>query len=376
MKTQRTKLAFTLTAATLAACGGGGGTTSTTTGLILPVAVGFSATCANGSTQSSTVSTADAQSKCPATSGPSASPGVAIVTSVPASTYSAGSEELAAFNLLNSERAACGFGLLAQNPKLDQAAQAHANWLLINNYGGHIEAATVPMGFTGVAPWDRAAAAGYAWASIGETLVTSNTPSIAGFGTSATRSLLSAPYHLFGQMAGNLDVGMAVRSITQVTPLVANGATQRVAINDFGVPSTGGDFQVPAANAVLTYPCQGTTGVNYRVTGESPNPVPGRDLAASPLGGPVLVMVKRGQALSVTSASMTNLATGLPVVLRAPLTAANDPNHELAATDTYLALVIPDVPLVPSTAYQVNLAGTNNGTVFSRTFTFTTGTGG
>lgn len=84
-----------------------------------------------------------------------------IVTSVPTATYAAGSEELAAFNLLNAERQRCGFGLLAQNTKLDQSSRAHASWLIANNFDGHIEDSNVPNFFTGVTPDDRANAAGY-----------------------------------------------------------------------------------------------------------------------------------------------------------------------------------------------------------------------
>ncbi|WP_407830463.1 spore germination YkwD domain-containing protein [Verminephrobacter aporrectodeae] len=52
----------------------------------------------------------------------------AIVTSVPAATYAASSSEALAYETLNAERSRCGFGLLAQNARLDQAATAHLNY--------------------------------------------------------------------------------------------------------------------------------------------------------------------------------------------------------------------------------------------------------
>ena len=77
-------------------------------------------------------------------------------------TYPGGSEELQAFNLLNAERAACGYGYLSQNAFLDTSAVNHTRWLGVNNYAtSHYEEAlfssgpnvgTNTTGFTGVAP--------------------------------------------------------------------------------------------------------------------------------------------------------------------------------------------------------------------------------
>ena len=298
-----------------------------------------------------------------------------IVTSVPTATYAPASEEQSAFDLLNAERSRCGFGKVAQNSKLDLAAKAHADWSLINNYYGHFETAAAPIGFTGVAPQDRAAAVGYSSVSVTETQggATTGQTSIVGLGESSARGLMAVPYHLFGMMSPYKDVGISIRSVNSVTPLVANGLSS-VGVYDFGVASDS-DYQTVDATTVLTYPCDGVTGVNTSVKGEFPNPVPGRDLAINPLGQSMLVMVRKDQTLVISSASLTNAATGVAVTLRAPVTAANDVNNLLGGYGNYMGFVMPDAPLAANTSYQATIAGTNNGTAFSRTFTFSTGSG-
>jgi hypothetical protein len=121
----------------------------------------------------------------------------------------------------------------------------------------------------------------------------------------------------------------------------------------------------------LTYPCQGSTDTAYRLTGEVPNPVPTRNLATSPLGQPIIVMIRKGRVLTLTSATMTKVSTGTPITLRAPVTLANDVNQ--GYYEANFGYVLPDVALEPSTQYQVTINGKNGATVFSRTFTYTTG---
>ena len=335
--------------ATLTACGGGGG---------------------GGTTVVDTPAPAPAPG--PGLTAPLAS---TLVTSVSAPAYAAVSEELAAFNLLNAERGSCGFGLLAQNTLLDTSAKNHADWMLTNNFYGHNQTATAPTGFTGVTSKDRANAAGYASVDVTETLGGSmSQPLIAGYGEASARELMSLPYHLFGMMSPYKDLGISIRSRDSVTPLVANGLS-RTAVYNFGV-ATGAAYQLADSSNVSTYPCEGVTGVNYRVTGEVPNPVPGRDLAVNPLGHPILVMVRKGQNLVITSSSMVSVATGLPVAMRAPVMASNDPNGLLGPYGNYMGYVVPDAPLAQNASYQATVNGTNDGVAFSRTFVFGTGSGG
>ena len=330
--------------ALLAACGGGGD------GSAAPAAPG--------------------QSASPATPSPS------IVTATDAPAYPNGSEELAAYTLLNAERNRCGFGLLASNAALDAAARAHADYLIINSLNTHLENATLfPEGFTGADPATRIKAQGYLDAG-GLTdefaFFTTSNPiqSELGIGELGIRALLNAPYHLNGLMTGYRDVGVAVRS---------NADTGRgsrgifVQINAAYKASVGP--QLLGSSEVKTYPCDGATGINRQLTNETPNPVPGRDLSTSPLGSSVFIAVREGNQLGITSAAMTNASTGQAVVLRAPVTSANDPYGPCVTGcfGPHQAYVVPDAPLQANTAYTVMIRGTNNGTAFSRTFTFTTG---
>lgn len=108
---------------------------------------------------------------------------------------------------------------------------------------------------------------------------------------------------------------------------------------------------------------------------ETPNPVLGRDLATNPLGSSVYIAVHEGQTLAITSASMIKVTTGASVALRPAVTSANDPYAPCASGcyKSHEAYIAADAPLDANAQYQVTVNGTNDGTAFSRTFSFTTG---
>lgn len=296
-----------------------------------------------------------------------------IVTTVPAPTYAAGNEELAAFNLLNAERVSCGFGALTQNAALDTAARGHADWLLINGYSGHFQIAST-TGFTGITPDDRLVASGYgvsgSFQSNAEAENDGTGPK-AGAAVTTIRRLLSAPYHMLEMIRGYRDVGTSVREKADVG-LSPNNA--HVLNMNFGYKNSDGP-QVAAAGSVRTYPCAGSTGIDYSMNGENPNPVPGRNLRASPLGSSIVVAVDFGNTLVITNASMIKVSTGAVVTLRTPVVAANDPNaiNGVSYFKNNEGFVSADAPLEANTQYQVTINGTSSGAAFSRTFSFTTG---
>lgn len=346
MITRNTKLALALVAmASLAACGGGGSSSTGTSGVAVsnPVFTPALPTVGN------------------------------IVTTFQTALYGVASEEAKAFTLLNAERSQCGFGTLAQNAALDKAALAHANWQIANNTAGHIESAGTPY-FTGVNPIDRLTAAGYSSVAndVSEDISGpggSNTK--VNVGTDAIRGLLNAPYHMASLMTGFREVGLSIRAAADIG-LVFGGNTM---VAELGFKPADGP-QVLGASDVKTYPCDGSTSIVPNLRNETPNPVPGRDLAKNPLGSSVYVAVTNANSLSITSSSMINVATGAAVTLRPTLTAANDPNavdgggYYFSANQ---AIITADAPLAPFTKYQVTINGTNNGVSFSRTFSFTTG---
>ena len=314
----------------LSGCGGGGGSTTTA-----PVAT------------------------TPAPAAPVVA-AATLVTAVPAATYTG--EQAVAFNLINAERSRCGVGLLSQDAKLDAAAKAHAAYTPQSTITGEDLHAEVPgrAGFTGATPTARATAQGYSGA-VGEVMSLGN-------GNSAVRTLLSAPYHLRALMDGYRDIGIGVFESSLAADLyfVADLGTQ-----------TGIGAQLLGSSDVVTYPCDGVTGVNFQLRGEIPNPVPGRNLSANPIGTPILIKVRDGNTLVITNAGMLNVATGATVALRAAIGAANDPNkvNGVSYFKPSEAYIAPDAPLARGTQYQVTVTGTNNGVAFSRTFSFTTGTG-
>ena len=293
---------------------------------------------------------------------------------------SAVEEDVAAFQLLNAERSRCGFGTLVRNASLDAAARAHADYQAFYGIVDHLEnAAARPVGFTGAVPIDRVLAKGYAAraADIGgvtdEITALLGSASKTGLGGSGIRSLLNAPYHLRGLMSGYRDVGLAVRSSTDV------GSTQpSVYLQINAAYLTAAGAQLLAATDMRTYPCEGTAGVNFQLSNESPNPIVGRDLAVNPLGSSVYIALRSGNRLVVSSAVFTQVSTGQVVATRAPVGSANDPYRGCAegCFGVHEAYIAADAPMLPGTAYRVNLAGTNNGAAFTRQFSFTTGSGG
>jgi hypothetical protein len=289
-----------------------------------------------------------------------------MVSGIITPSYAAGSEELAAFNRLNNERGSCGFGTLKQDTRLDQAARAHADWMLQNNVYSHTESASYPNGFTGINPWDRTAFAGYPTTYYTSELISfgSNETKV-GRGNKGVRELLAGVYHAIGSLRPMKDVGISVRAPADV------GASTVLVPTEIVTGTTDG-YQMLASDEVVTYPCQGTTGTEYQLTDEDPNPVPGRNLGTTPLGQPIIVMARLGQTLSLTAASMQRVSDGQAVVMRSPVTGAADPNGRLA-NDPQIGYVLPDAPLQPNTSYRVTISGTNNGAAFQKTFTFTTG---
>lgn len=300
------------------------------------------------------------------TTGAQGSGGVS--TAAPAPSYAGGSEELAAFEFLNAERGRCGFGVLAQNPKLDAAARAHADYQLVNNLFTHVEdAAGHPSGFTGATMVERYAFQQYTnlGGAVDEISGLTGSADKTGFGVGGIRNLLNAPYHLQGLMSGMRESGVAVRSSTDTgTP------TARVLLQWNGAYTLDAGPQLLRADDVLTYPCDGAGGVDRQLTNESPEPVPGRDLRASPLGTSVYIATRAGNTLAVTAAAMTNARTGAAVTLRPAVTAGNDPQQAYGRNEAYVAA---DAPLDANTTYQVTVSGSNNGAAFTRAFSFTTG---
>lgn len=364
---QRTVLtaAFLWVALALGACGGGS-STGTAAGSL------YTASCADGSTRSSTVSVADAQALCPAAAPPASF--TAIVSSPQPSTYPLGSEQKAAFDLLNQERLACGFGTLAQNAALDTAAMNHSMYQFINNVSSHEEDRVLyPNGFTGHNVLDRVWYAGYgtpatvrqASEDFAEGYRALATASTAGDGTFFTRALLSAPVHLASMMSDADAAGTAFVDSGTIAGYPFGGRRSMVLFN-FGFQAR----QSLDSAGVVTYPCQGSTGIFWKISNEIPGPIPGRDLSINPIGPGIVVKVAANRVLAISAASIVDTSTSAATSTYI-LNTANDPSGGVVAPN--LAVVIPLAPLAANTTYQVNVSGSNSGVPFTRSFTFMTG---
>lgn len=279
-------------------------------------------------------------------------------------TYPVGSLNRYAFDTLNSELGRCGFGYSNQDLRLDRAAKAHGDWMAVNNQFSHTADGTrFPNGFTGTTPGDRARFQGYP-NDTGEDLALTGT----FYGDAAAerqsaefalRSLLAAPFHL-GSLAGSArDVGIAYTRGGDLGLMQGRQNSLYLTIVPASVATQ--PRQDISSDEVVTYPCEGTTGVHGAVYGEDPNPVPGRNLLTNPIGNGVLVRTNIVSNISVTSFSMVEAGTTTPIRMLPPVV--------FNASQIFFS----DAPLKRSTRYSVTVRGSANNVPFSKTFTFTTG---
>ena len=288
----------------------------------------------------------------------------ALAPEAAAPAYSAGSEESNTLALLNQERGRCGFGLLKQNSKLDQSAAAHAAYLVQNSLlHGHREDPALP-GYTGRNETERAAAVGYL-NPVSAVLATLSGPPVAAgtlTSTGQVRGLLASPYHLLSILESVSDVGVGHRK------KVGTDGVERQALN-ITMGRVEGVNDLDASQA-YSYPCEGSTGVNAGLADETPSPIPANLVQDFRLyGGPIAVKVRTGRVLVVTSAIVTPTAGG-PALAAQIVSQANTPRPDLTrANDAYL---LPLSVLQPGTSYTLQLAGTNDGQPFSKSFSFTT----
>ena len=114
-------------------------------------------------------------------------------------------ETMEARTYLNSIRELMHMQRLAENKQLKTAAQAHADYLVLNDESSHEEIAG-HKNFTGITPVERAFHAGYASSHVSENLSTKNHNA-----RSSVDGLLSAIYHRFGFLSPGIDqIGVGI----------------------------------------------------------------------------------------------------------------------------------------------------------------------
>lgn len=328
LQIRRTAMVAALSLTTLlAACGGGGGgggsapTASTTT------------SPTTSTTSTGTLSTAQ---------------------------YPAGSAELAAFNQLNAMRQQCGFPAVNENTLLDKAANNHYTYMVDNQVTGHYEVSGNP-GFTGVTPQNRATAVGYVYG--GDEENTSRSSNIGG--NLSIIGLSSVPYHLVGLFGAYVDAGMKYGTFI-------SGPSGSSYVYELML---GAGANPPSYSSTpMTFPCQGTTGVDFEASGpENPEPTINGTVfnVSTPIGTPIAMIGNTSDTIVLTSGSLTDPSNN-QIALNL-LDSANDSNHEMPA---YAAAAFPTSALQANTTYMATISGTINGNTFTRQFSFTTGNQG
>lgn len=300
-----------------------------------------------------------------------------LVTSTGPATYAMGTVERGAWNVWMAERAACGFGLLQQDSRLDAASAAHAGYLANQSLTlgrllvSHDENSAQP-GFTGRNGLERATAQGLSSrpVALDEILSGEAFPRSAGAaeritmnearGVAAMRSLLGTVYHLTGAVYPSRLGGAGAR----------RAASGELEVFQFGSLSayTGGQPQRLGSRVLASYPCDGAQHVkaDFQPATEAPNPFPDVTDRAVRYGTPVYLRADAGSTLAVTSASITRLSDGAALDFRS-LTQRNDPAGQLGRHEFFM---VPVAPLAVGMAYTVTVRGMVDGEGFTKVFTF------
>ncbi|WP_309249526.1 CAP domain-containing protein [Paraburkholderia sp. CNPSo 3272] len=271
--------------------------------------------------------------------------------------YASASAQQAIFDQINTQRQACGFPALTENTLLDQASQAHADY--IGKNGGTITDDEVSgnPGFSGATYADRATHVGYPASSVvtaGESAgyYTNATLSEAAYGANIATAWSSGVYHVAAFVWPVTQIGVGWNETTYNGFPEAHGVI------------TVTNLQPMSGSLPTMFPCEGATGVPYKVVGETPA-APNTSGAWGPA---VALGANSGDTIALTSATLTD--TSGNVINLQLLNSTNDPNKLIQAFE---AVAYPATPLSPNTKYSAVVSGTINGTPFTRTRTFTTG---
>lgn len=358
-------------------------TTKHLNNLFLATAVAASlslSACGGGGSGSSPVATAPAPAPAPAPVPAPTNPD--LVGSVTVPTYAAGTVEKGAWSVLLEERAACGFGLVQQDTRLDAANAAHAKFLTDLSiatkvsWAGHGEDSSKP-GFTGLNALDRAIFQGFPSAASVDEIVSADTAlhSIStgdqvgvseAHGADSMRRLMGTVYHLSGAMfAGRLGgVGSSHAS-------TAYDTTTTFEVYRFGalIAVTDSNPQRLGTGVVATYPCAAAThaSATFAPATESPNPFADVTSSSVIYGTPVYLKVDASSVLMVSSATITRVSDSSLLTVR-QVTHANDPAGQVGANEFFM---VPTAPLIVGAAYAVSVTGTVDGVAFTKTFSFT-----
>ncbi len=214
-------------------------------------------------------------------------------------------ERLQARSELNMIREAMHMQTLSQNVRLDSAAQAHADYLVLNSESTHDEREGHKH-FTGARPLDRAFYAGYNAGYVSENLSTRNANA-----QSSVDGLFSAIYHRFGFLSPAIDeIGVGVSQDGENTQnsafvyVMGNSELNRlcsfknfngVGKYVYGVCREKGHriaekkfhkaqrYNKQNNPEIIVYPYDGQTEVPPAFYAETPDPLPNYDVSGFPI---------------------------------------------------------------------------------------------
>ncbi|WP_313031250.1 CAP domain-containing protein [Massilia alkalitolerans] len=314
----RSLIAALVAASTLVACGGGGGSTDA---VATPVGV-----------------------TPPANIPPTIVPDTAAPTAT-------GSIAVDGRNWINYRRTQLGVPVVTENVLINNAALGHSEYLRTNNVMSHDQAAGKP-GFTGATLKDRLNAAGYTIPASGYAYGEVISGVTRGTGFVMTEELVTAIYHRFVMFEPKF------REIGTGAATSSSGYSYFTA--DFA--SRGGFGPGIAANAVVTWPFNGQTGVvpNFMSDTEEPDPVPDRN----EVGYPISVHANIDAPLTMQTFTVRPRGGANLEVLVV--------NSSSTASQRTAIAIIPLARLAAATTYDVSFSGTVNGSPVSRDWSFTT----
>jgi hypothetical protein len=240
--------------------------------------------------------------------------------------------------LTNQFRYAIGSPTVPTDPRLQQAAQNHANYNSANGILGHFETAGNPY-YTGYSARDRLIAQGWTTSFVSEVAT-------GGSELGGVRQLWDAPYHRLGLMHPNATtIGWGHSEL--------NGRQSNVGdiVYDFGIRPV--EF--------VRSPAQMQTNIPTSWSGqESPSPVPSG--SSGPYGYPIMVVYSAGQNVQFRAAELYGPnGTPLPFYV-APQQFEYD-----------YQVIVPQRPLATNTTYHVRFDITVAGTWLTNEWDFSTG---
>jgi len=236
---------------------------------------------------------------------------------------------------VNASRAVASVAAVVQDPALDLAAQAHAEYLVANGalwgsgLSAHDERADLP-GFYAVKPSDRVWKAGFAHTKVMEEVLRLQTPAV----------VLSSPWTAEQIVAGWVDAPLHRRGVLDQSVLqVGFGYATDGEYHAYVLESAQDHLITPHLSAVQPYPADGQSDVPLSwVGGESPEPFPGLDY---PCGYPITVFpIHGGSEFLSASLALTRAADGAAVEV------VQSPARNIAFA--------PVAPLEPGVAYRAS----------------------